>query len=64
MIADGKVLGVIATYHKTVNSAYTEDDLEVLELMAIQAAIVLQKTRMWEAMQKLSEDLSAGALLG
>jgi len=33
-------------------------------LMAIQAAIVLQKTRMWEAMQKLSEDLSAGALLG
>jgi GAF domain-containing protein len=60
MIAGEKVLGVIATYHKTQDNAYTEDDREVLSLMASQAAIVLQNARMWEVMQKLSEDLSAG----
>jgi GAF domain-containing protein len=63
MMAGDKVLGVIATYHKTEDYVYTKDDLEVLSLMASQAAIVLQNARMWEAMQKLSEDLSAGALL-
>jgi len=63
MMAGDKVMGVIATYHKTKDHVYTKDDLEVLALMASQAAIVLQNARMWEAMQKLSEDLSAGALL-
>ncbi len=63
MMAGDKVMGVIATYHKTKDHVYTKDDLEVLSLMASQAAIVLQNARMWEAMQKLSEDLSAGALL-
>jgi transcriptional regulator with GAF, ATPase, and Fis domain len=62
MMAEDKVLGVIATYHKTKDYVYTKDDQEVLELMASQAAIVLQNARMWEAMQKLSEDLDAGAL--
>jgi GAF domain-containing protein len=63
MMAGDKVLGVIATYHKTRDYVYTTDDQEVLELMASQAAIVLQNARMWEAMQKLSEDLSGGAAL-
>lgn len=62
MMAGDKVLGVIATYHKTRDYVYDKDHLEVLSLMASQVAIVLQNTRMWEAMQKLSEDLSAGAL--
>jgi GAF domain-containing protein len=60
MIADDRVLGVIATYHRSEDYAYTEDDREVLELMASQAAIVLQNARMWETMQNLSEDLSVG----
>ena len=63
MLSGDKVLGVIATYHKTKDNAYTKDDKEVLDLMASQAAIVLQNARMWEAMQRLSEDLSAGAML-
>lgn len=62
MMAGDKVLGVIATYHKTQDHLYTKDDQEILELMANQAAIVLQNARTWEAMQKLSEDLSGGNL--
>jgi GAF domain-containing protein len=63
MMTGDKVLGVIATYHKTRDHVYTKDDQNVLELMASQAAIVFQNARMWEAMQKLSEDLSAVDML-
>jgi GAF domain-containing protein len=63
MMAGDKVFGVIATYHKTKDYVYTKDDQNVLELMASQAAIVLQNARMWEQMQGLSEDLGAGAML-
>jgi len=63
MMAGDKALGVIATFHKTKDFVYTKDDQDVLELMASPTAIVLQNARMWEAMQKLSEDLGAGALL-
>jgi GAF domain-containing protein len=63
MLAGNKVLGVIATYHKAKDYVYSRGDQKVLESMASQAAAVLQNARLWEAMQKLSEDLSAVDML-
>jgi GAF domain-containing protein len=73
MMVAGKVLGVIATYHKTQDYVYDQDDQQILSLMASQAAIALENARLYAEAQKkaqemdtlrgLAEDLSAGALL-
>lgn len=52
MIASGKVLGVIAVYHDTLDNVYSEEDLYFLRIIASQAAIALEKI-------KLSEELTA-----
>ena len=61
-----QVLGVIATYHKTENYVYDEDDQAVLEAIASQAAIALQNIRYvdeLEAFQDLAQDFSTGSFL-
>jgi transcriptional regulator with GAF, ATPase, and Fis domain len=67
-----EVLGVIATYHKTVEYKYDPDDLKVLTLMGRQAAIALQNARLirqldariveLDKIRELGEDLSKGIL--
>jgi GAF domain-containing protein len=67
MLIGNDVLGVIATYHKTDDYVYDQDDLEVLQAIARQAAIALQNIRYvdeLDALQDLAEDFSAGAFLG
>lgn len=72
MMVGDKVMGVIATYHKTREYVYDKDHLEALHLMANQAAIALQNARLFhqlgqrvqelDALRALAEELSAGAL--
>jgi signal transduction histidine kinase len=47
MMAGKKVLGVIATYHPTLDYVYSSDDLEILQAMANQAAIALDNSHMF-----------------
>ena len=66
MLIGDDVLGVIATYHKTDDFVYDQDDQAVLESIASQAAIALQNIRYvdeLEAFQELAEDFSAGSFL-
>lgn len=68
-----EVLGVIATYHKTDEYKYGEDDLEILELMGKQAAIALinarlvrqldKRVRELDVIRELGENLSQNAIL-
>lgn len=63
MISGSRVIGVIATYHLTNNHEYDQDDLDVLQAIANQAAIALEVTQRvseLKALQGLTSDLSAG----
>ena len=46
MMVGEKVLGIIATYHPTREYVYNSDDLEILQVMANQAAIALENARL------------------
>ena len=55
MIVGNKVLGVIATYHPEREYVYSHDDLDILQSMAIQAAIAIDNARMfYDVNQRLS----------
>jgi GAF domain-containing protein len=47
MIVGDRVLGVIATYHPDRDHVYSEDDLEILQAMADQAAIALDNANLF-----------------
>ena len=62
MVAGEEVIGVIAAYHEEQEYVYSEDDLEILRLMANQAAIALKSAQQLDLMRSLAVDLSAGIL--
>jgi GAF domain-containing protein len=62
MVAGEEVIGVIAAYHEEAEHLYSEDDLEILRLMADQAAIALKSAQQLDIMRSLAVDLSAGTL--
>ncbi len=65
LISGDKAIGVIATYHKTDDYVYDQDDLEVLQAIANQSAIALEVTHRvaeLKALQGLTDDLSAGLM--
>ena len=62
MIIGDEVLGVIAAYHEEKEHVYDEDDLEIVSLMASQAAIALKNARQIEIMRDLAVNLSTGAV--
>lgn len=71
MAAGDKVLGVIAIYHPTRDYVYSEDDLTILQIMANQAAIVLDNARLYydinrrlELLAEIGRELAAGIRLG
>lgn len=67
MTIGDQVIGVIATYHKTDDFVYDEDNQEILQAIASQAAIALQNVSYvdeLEAFQDLAEDFSTGSFLG
>jgi GAF domain-containing protein len=65
MISGDKAIGVIATYHKTDDNIYDQDDLEVLQAIANQSAIALEvahRVAELKGLQGLTNDLNAGLL--
>jgi GAF domain-containing protein len=56
MIAGDKVLGVIATYHKTQDYIYTRDDQEILSLMANQAAVAIENARLYDHLEDMVQE--------
>jgi GAF domain-containing protein len=57
MIAGDAVLGVIATYHKTLDYVYTRDDQEILSLLANQAAVALENARLYADLEERTQQL-------
>lgn len=62
MMVGDEVLGVVAAYHEEEEYVYDEDDLEIITLMANQAAVALKSAQQLEIMKDLAIDLSAGFL--
>jgi GAF domain-containing protein len=56
MIAGDKVLGIIATYHKTQDYVYTKDDQEILSLMANQAAVAIENARLYGHLEEMVQE--------
>lgn len=52
MIASGKSIGVIATYHKSKEYLYNEDHKQVLTMMASQAATAIENSRLYQRLEK------------
>jgi GAF domain-containing protein len=63
MIYGKQVLGIIATYHETEEYQYDEDDLEVLQTLAGQAAVAIQNLRLYEAWVSEREKADAATRL-
>jgi len=56
MVYGDQALGVIAAFHLTDEHKYSEDDLEVIQILASQAAVALQNLRFYQAwMQELDK---------
>ena len=72
MMVEDKVLGVVVLRNDEYENVYGEDDLEVLQAIAGQAAIAIQNARLvqqqerqideLDALRQLAEELSAGVL--
>jgi GAF domain-containing protein len=56
MVAD-KAIGVIATYHPDQDFVYDQDDLEILQAIANQAAVALENSALYQNVQKRREQL-------
>ncbi len=59
MMVGDKVLGVIATYHKTLDYVYAKDDQEILSLMANQAAVAIENARLYEHLEERVRERTA-----
>ena len=53
MMARDKALGVIATYHASEEYVYDEDDVQVLTMLANQAAVALENARLYANMEQM-----------
>lgn len=58
MIAREKVLGVIALHNLEQDHAYGQDDLDVLQTMAGQAAIAMENSRLFGQEQKRADEMA------
>jgi signal transduction histidine kinase len=63
MMVGERILGVIATYHPTVDYVYSGDDLVILQAMANQAAVALDNARLYEDARKLQDEVVASTQL-
>lgn len=52
MISEGQVLGVIVLRNYELKQVYSEDDQEMLGILAGQAAVALQNLRLYQAEQQ------------
>ncbi len=59
MVTVEKVLGVIATYHKTQDYIYEEDDLLVLSMLGSQAAVAIENARLYQTAEKQKQTVES-----
>lgn len=59
--ANGKIIGVIATYHREKEYLYDEDDQEVLSMLGNQAAAALEKAWLYD--KQLKENIALSKLI-
>lgn len=57
MIAKGKVLGVIASYHPTREYVYDEDDLQLLLMLASYGAVAIDNARISQQGLEISSEM-------
>jgi signal transduction histidine kinase len=55
---EGRVLGVVATYHPEMNDLYDTDDLRVLESMADLAVIAIENARLVERLKTVQIEIA------
>ena len=60
MLTRNRVVGVIATYHPDKDNIYGQDDLNILQAIANQAAIALDNSRTFQALVDFGQEVSAG----
>lgn len=58
IIYHGETLGVLEVVNKTERSHYTEEDLTILEILASQAAIAIQNTRLMNKVQHALDQMT------
>jgi len=56
---DGRVLGVLNVNNKSSHEEFTQDDLDLLEIVASQAGIALENARLYQTAQDKVEELTA-----
>lgn len=59
MVAGNRVVGVIATYHPEREYVYDSDDLQILQAMADQAAVSLEKAALLQRVEKRINQIEA-----
>lgn len=59
MIYQDRVIGVIAVYEDDEEFKYDEDDLEVLQALAGQAAVVFENIRIYESLEQATKKIAA-----
>lgn len=64
MLSEGQVFGVIVLRDYDHGNTYTDDDEEMLEILAGQAAVALQNLRLFQAQQREQERRKAAENLG
>ena len=64
MLSDGQVFGVIVLRNYDYEASYTENDQEMLEVLAGQAAVAMQNLRLYEAQQREQERRKAAENIG
>ena len=59
MLSEGQVFGVIVLRHNERQRAYSQDDQEILEILAGQAAVALQNLKLYESERRAQEQRAA-----
>ena len=57
LIAGGKIIGTLDAHSKTDRQAFTPDHIQLLSMLASQAAIAIENVRLYESLQQAHADL-------
>ncbi len=57
LIAGGKIIGTLDVHSKTDRQAFTQDHIQILSMLASQAAIAIENARLYERLQRAHADL-------
>jgi PAS domain S-box-containing protein len=57
LIAGGQIIGTLDAHSKTDRQAFTPDHIQILSMLASQAAIAIENARLYEGLQEAHDDL-------